>query len=119
MYVDEQKSADAIAAELGINRTTVFQLIGRYGLMKRTTGSGVPVRIDPDELYRLRVVECLPKDEIAARLGICPGTVWAWTRRFGIPRKPMTRRQAAALPPPAPWVSQQALRTASRRLPRT
>jgi len=111
LFVDEGRAAAAIAADFGTTKDAVLVLVEEYGLVKRATRQGVAARIDPDELYRLRCVERLTLDELSQRLGVSSGTAWGWMRRYGVPRRPQTLRQAADAPPAAPWFSQTALVT--------
>lgn len=111
LYIQERRSADAIAAEYGTTRLTVYDLAHRYGLRRKAVGPCTAAYPDPDELYRLRHVENASTEEAARQLGLASGTVWKWMRRYGIPRNPRTKRQAATTPPPAPWIDQKALIT--------
>jgi hypothetical protein len=100
-----------ISEHYGAHRATVGRLIREYGLVKPATGPGVAAQIDPDELYRMHNVERLPAEEIGQRLGVATATAYLWMRRYGVPRRARTRRQAAAAPPLAPWISQASLVT--------
>lgn len=111
LYVAEGRSAAAVAQEYGTSKGVVHKLVNEYGLAKRVTGPGVAARLDPDELYRLHNVERLTMEQIGVRLGVAPATAWGWMRRFGVPRRAVTRRLAAAAPRERPWVSQSALVT--------
>lgn len=109
LYVQERRSADDIAAEHGTTRLTVYDLANRYGLRRKAVGPCAAAYPDPDELYRLRHVENASTEEAARQLGLARETVWKWMRRYGIPRYPRTKRQAATTPPPAPWTDQKTL----------
>lgn len=111
LFVAEGRSASWIAADAGVPPEIVLALVEEYGLVRRATRPGVAARIDPDELYRLRCVEHLELEELSLRLGVSPGTAWGWMRRYGIPRRALTRRQAAKAAAPGVWFSQTALVT--------
>jgi transposase-like protein len=111
LFVAEGRSAAAIAADTGVGKDAVLALVEEYGLVERATRPGVAARIDPDELYRLRCVEQVGMEELGRRLGVASGTAWGWMRRYGVPRRAPTLRQAADAPPPMPWLSQAVLVT--------
>jgi hypothetical protein len=109
LYVTERRTAAWIGEHYGAHRATVGRLIREYGLVKPATGPGVAAQIDPDELYRMHNVERLPAEEIGRRLGVATATAYLWMRRYGVPRRARTLRQAASTPPPTPWIGQASL----------
>jgi hypothetical protein len=109
LYVTEGRTAAWLGEHYGAHRATVGRLIREYGLVKPATGPGVAAQIDPDELYRLHNVERLPAEEIGRRLGVATATAYLWMRRYGVPRRARTLRQAAATPPTTLWISQTSL----------
>lgn len=85
MYVDERKSAAVIARELGCSGNTVLKRLEEYGFEMRWRNLGNVVT--KEDLRRLYVDEGRSMKEIAERYKCREGTMHAYRRKFGIPKR--------------------------------
>lgn len=78
-------SLQAVAARFGVSRQAVHDRLRRAGI-KRRPRRQPPIQLDREQLYQLRIVDCLPVNQIAAKLGISISVVGSELRRYGIKR---------------------------------
>ena len=85
MYVNERKSLSVIAREMGCSDTAVRNRLKEYGFEIR--GRNLGGVITKEELQRRYVAEGRPMKEIAEMYKCHEGTMHAYRRKFGIPKR--------------------------------
>jgi len=87
LYVNEKKSAERIAKELGVCYTTVFNWLKRHDIPTRPSSQKNFEKPREDQLRRWYVDEGRSIYKIAEQFNISPTSVFQWLRRFNITRK--------------------------------
>ena len=93
LYVDECKSGQEIADELGINRGVVHNRLSTMGVIRSCSDhlqvrhKGRVVPIDPDEIAKLYGEKKLSMQEIANRVGLSAAAIYNALRSKGVERR--------------------------------
>jgi hypothetical protein len=82
-------SYQRIAKDLRAHRDLVRQLAALAGVKSRPTGRSLRYHIDPKWLAEQYLVQRRNLVDIAAELGMYPGTVGRIAQRLGLPRRPL------------------------------
>lgn len=83
LRLEEERTLDEIAEELGCSHTAVKRWVDRYGIEQPKPWQ------NEDTLRRLYIEEQLPMGEIGDRLGCTHTTIRNWLKEYGISRRDM------------------------------
>lgn len=95
MYSLQGLTCVEMSQKLGMHPATVFKKLELHDIPRRAAGARRTGRIDAEVVARLYWGEGLSRGAIARRLGVCPGTVEYYMKRYGVPPRP--QRLAASV----------------------